>query len=186
MDTVFFRFVGQRFEYRTTELPNIDRDKLRQEILDTVTSRNMAPIYESVCQELGCAFDAQKLQQMQDAIAKDLESLESKIKDAQENLGEVEVRDALHAKADFLADIMDRQAAGKAYSETEGKTAGAGQKMDLAFALVRLDMALGDWQAVKRGLEHARTLCDKGGDWERKNKLKVGPNSPSLLLLACR
>jgi hypothetical protein len=37
----------------------------------------------------------------------------------------------------------------------------------------RLELSRGDWRAVKAGLDKARGLCAKGGDWERKNKLKV-------------
>lgn len=45
---------------------------------------------------------------------------------------------------------------------------------DLLPRRCRLELSRGDWRAVKAGLEKARGLCDKGGDWERKNKLKVG------------
>jgi 26S proteasome regulatory subunit N7 len=41
------------------------------------------------------------------------------------------------------------------------------------FALCRLDMVAQDWRAVKSGLQHAKELCNEGGDWERKNRLKV-------------
>lgn len=34
-------------------------------------------------------------------------------------------------------------------------------------------MALGEWAKVKAGIDKAHALCNKGGDWERKNKLKV-------------
>eukprot|EP00967_Tisochrysis_lutea_P123153 scaffold204586_cov19-Tisochrysis_lutea.AAC.3 len=34
-------------------------------------------------------------------------------------------------------------------------------------------MYYGDWHAVKDLLAKAQRLCDSGGDWERKNKLKV-------------
>ncbi len=37
----------------------------------------------------------------------------------------------------------------------------------------RLDIAAGDWHAVKAGLKAAGELCENGGDWERKNRLKV-------------
>ena len=37
----------------------------------------------------------------------------------------------------------------------------------------RLELSRGDLRAVKALLEKAQGLCDKGGDWERKNKLKV-------------
>ena len=43
-----------------------------------------------------------------------------------------------------------------------------------ALLQLRLDMALGDWEAVRRGVERCKGLVAKGGDWERKNKLKVG------------
>lgn len=56
---------------------------------------------------------------------------------AETNAGEVEVRDALQAKADFLCSIGDRAAAVEAYAAAEAKTAGVGPKMDLAFSLIR-------------------------------------------------
>ena len=34
----------------------------------------------------------------------------------------------------------------------EAKTAGVGQKMDLAFSLLRLDIAAGDWQVHSTSL----------------------------------
>jgi hypothetical protein len=51
----------------------------------------------------------------------------------------------------------------------------------------RLELSRGDLAAVKAGLDKARGLCDKGGDWERKNKLKVGGGgeaAPTLARLA--
>jgi 26S proteasome regulatory subunit N7 len=164
-------------------VPGVDRAKLRQEILDTVHAHDMAPGYEAVCLELGVAPDGAQLERMRAANAARLEALDAAVKDAEENLGEVEVRDALHAKADYLADIGDREGAGEAYAATEAKTAGAGLKMDLAFSLLRLDMSRGDWAAVKAGLARATALCASGGDWERKNKLKV---YDGLFLLATR
>lgn len=142
---------------------------------------------------------------------------------AEANAGEMEVRDALRAKADFLCGTGDHAAALAAYAAAEAKTAGVGPKMDLCFALIRcvggwlagwlcggcwsachrelaaaprparfsfpfpraymmcrvlpsrprLELSRGDLAAVRAGLDKARGLCDKGGDWERKNKLKV-------------
>lgn len=93
---------------------------------------------------------------------------------AEVNAGEMEVRDALQARADYLCGIGDHAAALEAFAAAEAKTAGVGPKMDLAFSQIRLELSRGDWGAVKAGLDKARGLCDKGGDWERKNKLKVG------------
>jgi 26S proteasome regulatory subunit N7 len=57
--------------------------------------------------------------------------------DAEENLGETEVRDALHAKANFLGKVGDREAAATAYKETEDKTASGGSKADMVFSQIR-------------------------------------------------
>jgi 26S proteasome regulatory subunit N7 len=67
----------------------------------------------------------------------------------------------------------DRPAAAAAFAAAEAKTAGAGQKLDARLALARLDMARGDWRAVQRELGAAAAIAAKGGDWERRNRLKV-------------
>lgn len=165
--------VLQRFEYQTADIPNIDRAALKQEIISTLTSHDMAPAYEEIFSSLDWAVDAAELERMHAANAARLKELDAKIKDAEENLGEMEVRDALQAKADYLATIDDRTAAVEAYAATEAKTAGAGPKLDVAFAQLRLHIAHGDWYAVKAGIERAQELCAQGGDWERKNRLRV-------------
>ena len=39
--------------------------------------------------------------------------------------------------------------------------------------LHRSDIAFGNWHNVKQHIEKAKKLCEEGGDWERKNRLKV-------------
>ncbi|KAL6763621.1 26S proteasome regulatory complex [Haematococcus lacustris] len=163
----------KKFLLKTTDVPGLDKDKLKGDILEVVFRDDLAPIYESLCAELGLPVDSAKLQDMKSKNAAKLVELEAKLSDAQENLGETEVRDALHAKALYLCAIGDREAAAKAFTETEAKTAGSGKKMDLVFSQIRLNMFYGDWHKVKVQLARAKQLCDEGGDWERKNKLKV-------------
>lgn len=98
---------------------------------------DLAPIYLSLCSDLGWTVDPAKLAAMQTKNTARLVGLEAKITDAQENLGETEVKDALLAKADYLASIGDKDAAVKAYKEAEGKTAGSSNKMDLLFSQMR-------------------------------------------------
>lgn len=59
------------------------------------------------------------------------------LQDAEENLGETEVRDALHAKATFLGKVGDREAAAAAFKATEDKTASGGSKADMVFSQIR-------------------------------------------------
>ena len=62
-------------------------------------------MYEHICQETEWNPDASQLQRMQSANHAKLQELESKIKDAEENLGDTEVKEALTAKADYLCRI---------------------------------------------------------------------------------
>lgn len=65
----------------------------------------MAPAYEAICEELGFEVDSAKLEALAKANQQRLEKLEAAIKDAEENLGDVEVREARAAKADYLCKI---------------------------------------------------------------------------------
>ena len=51
------------------------------------------------------------------------------------------------------------------------------------YSAARLDIAAGKWHEVKAGLKKAKELCEEGGDWERKNRLKVGLRGAIALLL---
>lgn len=154
-------------------MPNVDRVRIKEEILGMMVEHGMVGPYEETCLELGWEVDANQVERMRSTNASKLEELEGKIKDAEGNLGEMEVRDALVAKANFLADIGDQVQALDAFDVAERKTAGSGPKLDLSFARMRLFMARGDWLAIKKEMEQAEELCAQGGDWERKNRLKV-------------
>lgn len=133
----------------------------------------MGPFYERMCSELKWEVDDMLLGKMRGENEARLAELEQAISNAEENEGDTEVKDAMIAKAEYLADIGDQEEAAKAFDAAMEKTAGSGPKMDLVFSMLRLDLALGDWNGYKKQLEKAWDLCAKGGDWERKNKLKV-------------
>lgn len=63
---------------------------------------DLAPLYEHYCQELGWTPDASQLKRMQTANQEKLQQLKATTKDADENLGETEVKEALTAEADYL------------------------------------------------------------------------------------
>jgi hypothetical protein len=43
----------------------------------------------------------------------------------------------------------------------------------LLLCCCRLAILYQDWHGVKKLLARAKTICEAGGDWEHKNKLKV-------------
>ena len=68
----------------------------------------MAPFYEHVCNELKWPVDNAHLQKMKEENTREIEELDSKIKDAEENLGELEIRDAYLNKAEYYVNIGDK------------------------------------------------------------------------------
>lgn len=164
-------FVIQVFDY--TRGGGGDSQEQQKKILEHLESRSMAPFYEHVCSELKWEVDDMLLGKMRAENEARLAELEQAISIAEENEGDTEVKDAMIAKAEYLADIGNQVEAAKAFDAAHEKTAGSGPKMDLVFSMLRLDLALGDWIGYKKELEKAWDLCAKGGDWERKNKLKV-------------
>ncbi|GMH39437.1 hypothetical protein BSKO_07335 [Bryopsis sp. KO-2023] len=161
------------FLLKHPEIEGVDQVKLKSELLDYVFDKDLAAVYEHLCEEFGWDVDDMRLQAMKAKNAEKAKELDEKIKDAEENLGETDVRDACLAKANYFADIGDREKAFKAYEVTEEKTPSVGNKIDLVFSQIRLDILYKDWHSVKKNLVKVKKFCDEGGDWERKNKVKV-------------
>ena len=59
----------------------------------------MAPFYKSLCERLAWPVDQAWLSSMEAANAAELKGLEEKLKDAESELGESEIRDAHLARA---------------------------------------------------------------------------------------
>lgn len=133
-----------------------------------------AGCYARACEELGWAADAALVERMRKANTTRLAELDAKMKDAEENLGESEVREAMLAKADYLLQCGELEAAGKAYEETLAKTVSMGHKIDMELSQIRAAFYAEDFEGARERIERAQKLfAEGGGDWERKNRLKV-------------
>lgn len=151
-----------------------EREKLCAELLAIVKEKAMLPYYEKyLCPTpLGPPDEALK-QELKKRNDEDLAKLEEKITDAKENYGDIEFRDALLAKAAFFNRIGDKDAAIQGYKEAYEKTVGAGGKLDNILTIIRIGFFFDDKDLVKKEIERAKVEIAKGGDWERRNKLKV-------------
>jgi 26S proteasome regulatory subunit N7 len=102
-----------------------------------------------------------------------LKELDEKIADAEKNLGESEIREAMLAKSDYLLKIGDKDKAVSAYRQTYEKTVPIGQRLDIIFTLIRIGFFWQDHIIITRNIEKAKSLVEEGGDWDRRNRLKV-------------
>ena len=134
---------------------------------------NMSNVYEFFCTNLGWQVDQAALDTMKAQNTEHITKLDEKITESEKNMGDEEVRDAMLEKADYLANIGDKEKAWEAYDAVEKKTPSANQKLTILFCKLRLEILYGDWAAVKDLVATGKELCGKGGDWEKKNRLMV-------------
>lgn len=116
----------------------------------------MYPLYQSIAAELGWPEEPEFQSTAQKAIDEQLKTLDDKIKDAQENLGESEVRDSMEAKAAFYSRIGEKDKAITQYKTTLEKTIGFGQKLDIVFNMFRIGLFWNDYPLIKKNLDQAK------------------------------
>lgn len=151
-----------------------NRDRIRSELLATVREKGMLPYYEKyLCPGPAGPPDEALKAELKKQNAEEEAKLDERIKDAKENLGDIEIRDALLAKADFFNRIGNKDQAIKGYEEAYEKTVGVGGKLDNILTVIRIAFFFEDTALMKKHIDRAKVELGKGGDWERRNKLKV-------------
>uniref|UniRef100_A0A0K8TMF9 26S proteasome non-ATPase regulatory subunit 6 n=1 Tax=Tabanus bromius TaxID=304241 RepID=A0A0K8TMF9_TABBR len=146
---------------------------LKAKLLEAIKAENMAPWYEQICTELNWSVDKNELNRMNEENKKKLEELDAAIEDAEKNLGEMEVREANLKKSEFLCRIGDKDAAILSFRKTYEKTVSLGHRLDIVFHLIRIGLFYLDHDLITRNIEKAKYLIEEGGDWDRRNRLKV-------------
>ncbi|CAD7084319.1 unnamed protein product [Hermetia illucens] len=150
-----------------------DEPALKVKLFEAIRADNMAPWYEIVCKDLGWTEDKAELTRMQEENKKKLEELDAAIEDAEKNLGEMEVREANLRKSEYLCRIGDKDAAILAFRKTYEKTVSLGHRLDIVFHLIRIGLFYLDHDLITRNIDKAKYLIEEGGDWDRRNRLKV-------------
>ncbi|XP_026190119.1 uncharacterized protein LOC34621669 [Cyclospora cayetanensis] len=160
------------------ELPEGDttperRAEAKAKLLEKIEKDAMSPLYRKAVEAFGWSVDEEKMKAMEAQHEKELEALELRLADAKENYGDTEVKDALLAKAQLLCRIGDIPRAVEAYGVAYSKTVGIGSRLDITLTLLRIGFVFRDRALVRKHLIVAKEEMEKGGDWERRNKLKV-------------
>lgn len=173
-------------KYLLTHDPACDANAIIKDILQLVEEKDMAPylqyLIDTEFKHFNAITHADLLKKMTSANEQKLKELDDKITDAEENFGESEVREALLTKSQYFASIGDKERALAAYRITTDKTVSLGHRLDIVFAVLRIAFAFNDIDLVKRNIEKAKSLMEEGGDWERRNRLKVYEGLYELLV----
>ncbi|XP_068451320.1 26S proteasome non-ATPase regulatory subunit 6 [Clinocottus analis] len=147
--------------------------KVKTELMDAIKANNMSPYYECLCKDLKWQLDGDLLSKMKKANEDELKRLDDVLEDAEKSLGESEIRDAMMAKAEYLIRIGDKEGALTAFRKTYDKTVALGHRLDIVFYLLRIGLFYMDSDLITRNSEKAKSLIEEGGDWDRRNRLKV-------------
>jgi len=147
--------------------------EIKQKLIDAIKSNDMSPFYEEVCKDLGWSVDSKLLATMKERNEAQLKELDAAIEDAEQNLGEMEVRESNLKKAEYLCHIGSKEASLSAFRKTYDKTVSLGHRLDIIFHNIRIGLFYIDHDLVTKNIEKAKKLIEEGGDWDRRNRLKV-------------
>jgi len=151
----------------------VDKTAVKQRVLERVKEDNMYPYYKHLCSTFNWSVDEALAESMQKSNVEELAKIEEKIADAKKNHGDTEIRNALQAKVDFHTRIGHKEEALKAFTETETKIVGSGSRIDMMFAVIRLGFFHSDSEIIRTYIAKAKAAVEAGGDWERRNLLKI-------------
>jgi 26S proteasome regulatory subunit N7 len=161
-----------RFLVNNPELDSSVKASKWNALLEHIKENEMGPYYQLVCSEMGIPIDKGLLEILKSKNKIQIEKVNAEIKDAEESLGESEVRQAWLRKSEYLCQIGDKDAAVSAFRSTYEKTVGMGYRIDLVFNLIRLGLFFLDHKLISANIAKAKDLMEQGGDWERKNRLR--------------
>lgn len=160
----------------------VKNPKIKEDLLKEIVENNMTPFYLECCKDLNWKVDETLQNKMKAENEIKLKQLDEKIEDAEKNLGETEIREANLAKGEYLSSIGDREQSLTQLRKTYEKTATLGHRLDLVFHQIRIGFFYLDYDLIKRNLEKAKSLIEEGGDWDRRNRLKVYQGLYSIVM----
>ncbi|EJD02499.1 proteasome 26S subunit [Fomitiporia mediterranea MF3/22] len=187
------------FTLNQSQLGHLHQDALKV-LLQGIEKDHMAPYYRALIvlqhpptspsapsspttsrhMQIPLPEDKALLERMDAANAEELKKLDERLEEAEKTEGETEIADALRARAMYLTRIGDKDKAIAAQELAFEKTPGVGSKIDIVLTLVRIGFFFGDHVIISKNLTRAEELIEKGGDWDRRNRLKVYQGLHSL------
>lgn len=162
------------FNYDSKQQQGTDDASLRDKIMDSIRENSMLPLYNVLSDKYFWSLDEDLVASFREKNSKELLDLDEKIEDAVTNAGDTEVLELLFSKARFFSRIGDWEASWEAYDEIlkKDKTS-TGKKIDATMEKAKIAMFNLDTTKLKDCISEAKKMNDTGGDWDRRNRLKV-------------
>ncbi|ORX34753.1 26S proteasome subunit RPN7-domain-containing protein [Kockovaella imperatae] len=156
-----------QWHYQVTSVPRL-KDEASSSFWKAVEADEMAPYLTYVE-----SSNSSLISSLSEKNKAELDRLDQKLKEAEENQGDSEISEFLRSRAMYLCRIGDKERAIPALEKALEKTAGLGARIDLVLAMIRMGLFYSDSDLVTANITRATDLIDSGGDWDRRNRLKV-------------
>lgn len=162
----------------------LDTGDLLKSILEDIKSDEMADVYVQIIDKFDLTKDEELVATMMASNKTVIEEIETKIADAIQNAGDTEVIDGMFTKARHFSKVGSWSSAMSAYDDILNRPKlSSGKKIDATMEKARIAIFLLDFKLMKGLISDAKKLIDAGGDWDRRNRLKV---YEALYLLSTR
>ncbi|CAM9099584.1 unnamed protein product [Phaeothamnion confervicola] len=148
----------------------------KTKLLATIEAKAMAPWYASLSAAHPQLFppDAALVARLKALNDAEFAAADAARDVAEKDAGDQEVLDAMFLKARAYARIGDRDGAYAAYGAILGRPkVSTGRRIDAIMQKIRVALFHLDSKQVRTDLDAAAALIDAGGDWDRRNRLKV-------------
>jgi len=154
--------------------------KLQTEVLTRMRTELQNPtLYESLESQLGVTtgiWSVEDLATQKENNQKTVKDLEKQLEEAKESAGDMEVMDARVGLARYAAKSLTENEALDAYTKLlELPKVSSGKKIDAVMESSRIASFYGDTKKASELIDRAQKMATEGdgGDWDRRNRLKV-------------
>ena len=168
-----FDVVRSLFLMRSDEVPKKERSEVQAQLFETIKSSKLLGLYKLFCEKTAHTIEPAVEKELTSYTEAELAKFDADITKTEENFGAVEVKNVLLTKADFCMRSGLKTEAVATLEVAYKKTVGSGMKIDNLLSRARLGFFFEDYALAKTSIESAEVELEKGGDWERKNRLLV-------------
>ncbi|KAK9453752.1 26S proteasome subunit RPN7-domain-containing protein [Dipodascopsis uninucleata] len=164
------------FVLRTPSLPTELQEESLKHLLKAIDDKSMAPLYYYLHSTLGMSqipWDEAKYKEMAEKNEEDAKALEKDIEEGEEAGGEMEMAEGWVKVGEFWSSVGDKEKSIFALRKAYDLTPGLGSKIDIIFTIIRVRLFFDDMPFIGTELENVKVLIDRGGDWDRRNRLKT-------------
>jgi 26S proteasome regulatory subunit N7 len=146
----------------------------KDKIIELLVAEDMTPMYRSLSEKYSWTIDNGVLETMEANNTASLAAIDAQAAEAAATGGDMETIDALLARARYFTRIGDFVQANTVYDDilNRPKTI-TSKKLDAMMEKCRMALFSADSAQLKTLLAETKKAVEAGGDWDRRNRLKM-------------